>query len=299
MCSPLVMGRVQGAVSRRRLVGAAAAGGAAALLAGLAPATGTARQATPGASPVASPGASPVASPIAAVLPGGFTAVRDLTHVITPAFPVFPGYIQFERTELATIAADGFYANELRLAEHTGTHLDAPGHFAEGAPTAELLPIERFVAPLAVVDISERAASDDDAALTVDDLLAWEAEHGAIPAGALVAMFSGWETRLADPAVFLNADASGALHFPGIDPEAAAFLVEERDIVGVGVDTLSIDIGASTDYGTHVTVLGAEKYGVENLANLADVPPVGATIIVGGPKHEAGSGGPARVLALY
>jgi kynurenine formamidase len=112
-------------------------------------------------------------------------------------------------------------------------------------------------------------------------------------------MHSGWESRWRDPKAFLNQDASGTLHFPGFSPEAAAFLVREREIVGIGVDTLSLDFGPSKDFKTHVTVLGAGKYGLENLANLAQVPPSGALIFVGGPKHKNASGGPVRAVAVW
>lgn len=160
------------------------------------------------------------------------------------------------------------------------------------------LPVEGFFAPLVVVDISRRAASDEDAGVTVDDIRAWERRHGPLPEGAFVAMYSGWEERLSDPDSFLNADASGTLHFPGFTPEAAEFLVGKRSIVGIGVDTLSLDPGASTEIEVHRTTLPTGKYGLENIANLGEVDAAGATIIVGGPKHENGTGGPARVFAV-
>ncbi len=111
-------------------------------------------------------------------------------------------------------------------------------------------------------------------------------------------MYSGWETRLSDPETFVNLDSLGTPHFPGFDPEAAELLVNERDVVGVGVDTLSLDAGVSKDFGTHLTVLPAGKYGLENLANLGEVSPAGTTLIVGGPKHEGATGGPSRVFAV-
>jgi kynurenine formamidase len=229
----------------------------------------------------------------------GFSAMVDLTHVVSPAFPVYPGTGQMEIESARTIATDGFYSIKLTFNEHTGTHMDAPAHFVADGMTAELIPIDRLIAPLAVIDISARAASDPDAQLTPDDIVAWEAANGPLPSGAFVAMYSGWEARLPDAEAFINADSSGTPHFPGIHPDAATLLVEERDIVGVGVDTLSQDFGASTDFATHVTILGAGKYGVEGIANLNSVPPSGATVIVGGPKHVQASGGPSRLFALY
>ncbi|MEA2598645.1 MAG: hypothetical protein QOF01_5114 [Thermomicrobiales bacterium] len=177
--------------------------------------------------------------------------------------------------------------------------MDAPAHFAEDGASAERLPVARLVAALAVVDISGRAASDPDAQLMPDDILAWERQHGPLPAGALVAMHSGWDARVGDAAAFINQDASGAPHFPGFHSDAAAMLVDERDIVGIGVDTVSLDFGASTDFATHNTVLPAGRYGLENLAALGKVPPSGATIIVGGPRHLGASGGPTRAFALF
>jgi kynurenine formamidase len=200
---------------------------------------------------------------------------------------------------LRTIQGNGFYKNLLVEDEHTGTHMDAPAHFAPDGTSAERLPVERLVAPLAVIDISSRAASDPDAQLMPDDITAWESQHGQLPAGAFVAMYSGWEARLGDPASFINQDAAGVPHFPGFHPDAAALLVNERDIVAIGVDTVSLDFGASTDFKTHLTVLPAGKYGLENLAALASVPPSGATIIVGGPKHINASGGPTRAFAVF
>jgi kynurenine formamidase len=244
------------------------------------------------------PEATPVASPVALGCIN-INSIVDLTHVVSPTFPVYAGseYMSFEN--VYTVADDGYFVNRLTLEEHTGTHLDAPSHFIEGGANAETLPVEDFFAPIIVVDISARAESDDDAVLTVDDLMAWEAAHGPIPDRAFVAMFSGWESRLSEPDTYINLDADGVQHYPGFDPEAAEFLVSERNIVGIGVDTLSQDPGMSEDFGTHITILGVGKYAVENVANLALLPPVGATVIVGGPKHENASGGPTRLYGVF
>jgi kynurenine formamidase len=290
MCSPEVMAHVYDGVTRRRFLGRLGAAGAASALglAALAP-SGTAHQ-------VATPKAGPLASPTAL---GSFTQIQDLSHIVTPAFPMYPGAPQMEIILLRTIQGNGFYKNLLVLDEHTGTHMDAPAHFAPDGTSAERLAVERLVAPLAVIDISSRAANDPDAQLMPDDITAWEGQHGPLPAGAFVAMYSGWEARLGDPASFINQDAAGVPHFPGFHPDAAGLLVNERDIVAIGVDTVSLDFGASTDFKTHLTVLPAGKYGLENLAALATVPPSGATIIVGGPKHINASGGPTRAFAVF
>jgi kynurenine formamidase len=284
------MANVHEAVTRRRFLGRVGAAGAAAAL-GLA-----AKVPSAAAHQVATPAAGPLASPTAL---GSFTQIQDLSHVVTPTFPMYPGAPQMEIVLLRMIQGNGFYKNLLILDEHTGTHMDAPAHFAPDGTSAERLPVERLVAPLAVIDISSRAASDPDAQLMPDDIAGWESQHGPLPAGAFVAMYSGWEARLDDPASFINQDGAGVPHFPGFHPDAAALLVNERDIVAIGVDTVSLDFGASTDFKTHLTVLPAGKYGLENLAALASVPPSGATIIVGGPKHINASGGPTRAFAVF
>lgn len=289
MCSPQVAAAVreavklgQGRIDRRRFFG----GGAAALAGSvMVPSTTAAQQATPVATPVASPGTP-------------FSAIHDLTHVVSSTFPVFAGATPMEIDTFLTVADDGFYKNMLTLDEHTGTHIDAPAHFVEGATSAEDLSVENFFAPLCVVDIASRAAENPDALVEVADLTEWEAANGPVPDRAFVAMYSGWEECLSDPDSFVNLDADGVQHYPGFSGDAAAFLANERTIVGIGTDTLSLDPGNSADFTAHINALGAGLYGVESLANLGSVPPVGATIIVGSPKHEGASGGPARVFAV-
>jgi len=228
----------------------------------------------------------------------GFRDVVDLTHTFSPRLPVFPAFKPVQIRAKFSREKDGFFANEITFDEHTGTHMDAPVHFVANTPTADRLPAERFVAPLAVVTIEARAAKDADAMVTVDDLLAWEKAHGRLPRGAFVAMRSGWDARIGNAARFLNKDAKSTMHAPGFSEEAARFLVAERDIVGAGVDTLSLDKAEAQKFVAHLALLGGGKYGVELIANLGGVPPAGATIIVGAPKHEGASGGPARVYAL-
>ena len=282
MCAPSVMEQVRLELSRRDLLRAAAGAAAGAFLAG------SRASAQSGAGQTAARRLE-------------FSHLMDLTHTLSPDFPVFPSFEPMRMTTLVTVANDGFYANRWDLGEHTGTHMDAPAHFVDrpGTWTADEVPPDRLIAPLVVVHIHERASRDPDAWVTVDDLVGWERQYGRIPDGAVVCMHSGWESRVADPAAFLNADSAGVLHFPGFSPDAAAWLVHERQPFGIGVDTLSLDIGASTDFKVHLTVLGANLFGLENLANLAKVPPAGATLIIGAPKVRRASGGPCRVLAVW
>ena len=276
MCAPSVIDVVRQDISRRHFL--AALGGSAAI-AVAAPAAGLAQQ-------------KPVR------LGKGFRDVHDLTHTFSPRLPVFPAFKPMQIRQRFTIARDGFFANEITFDEHTGTHLDAPLHFIANGGSADRIAVDRLIAPLAVVSIQDRAAKDADAMVAVDDLLAWEKRYGRLPAGAFVAMHSGWEARIGNADRFLNRDAKGTMHAPGFSEAAARFLVQERDIVGAGVDTLSLDAAAAQKFVAHLALLGAGKYGVELMANLARVPPAGATIIVGGPKHEGASGGPVRIFAV-
>jgi kynurenine formamidase len=274
MCAPSVIEAVKNDLSRRGFL--AAVGGA---VAALAPEPALAQ-------------AKPVR------LANGFRTVYDLTHTFSPQIPVFPAFKPVQIRQRFTIAKDGFFANEITFDEHTGTHLDAPIHFVADRPSADRLAPDRFFAPLAVVSIEARAAKDPDAVVTVDDVLAWERRHGRLPSGAFVAMHSGWDARIGDANRFLNKDPQGTMHAPGFSEEAARFLAQQRDIVGAGVDTLSLDVASAQKFVAHLALLGAGKYAVELMANLATVPPAGATLIVGGPKHQGASGGPVRVFAV-
>jgi kynurenine formamidase len=273
MCAPSVIHAVRTSLSRRDFVGAVAA----CAVAASAPAA--AQQKLPR-------------------LPGGFRDVVDLTHPFSPSLPVYPGYNPIRSRPRSSIARDGFANNEVTFDEHTGTHVDAPSHFLASAVSTDRLPVDRLIAPLVIISVAGRAAKDPDTLVSVDDFREWEKRHGRIPAGAFVAMHSGWDARASNADRFFNRDANGAMHAPGFGEAAARFLVGERDVCAVGVDTLSLDAGAARKFVAHLAILGAGKYGVEMLTNLGAVPPSGATIVVGAPKHVDGTGGPARVLAL-
>jgi len=291
MCAPQVIGAVQERLGRRQFLGAAVAGAAA-----LGFVAGPHRDVA--AAQYSPPRAGPQRPQAAAPRPRGRT-VLGLSYVLSPQFPIWPGFPPIEVTKIKDYDTDGFYANTWTLAEHHGTHVDAPIHFVKGKWSADEIPDSALVAPAVVIHINDRAKTEPDAVLMVDDLKAWELKYGPIPAGAAVFMHSGWEVRSSDQAAYRNADAQSVLHFPGFSKEAAQFLVKERSIAGIGVDTLSLDPGNSKDFAAHVTVLGANKWGIENLTNLGKVPDTGATVFVGVPRVKGASGGPARVLALW
>lgn len=224
--------------------------------------------------------------------------IIDLSHVFLVEVPTYVEGLLPSREDLVTVENDGFYIQNWTFSEHTGTHLDAPAHFVAGAETVDVYAANNYISPAVVIDIAAKAEEDPDALLTVEDIQAWESANGEIPSGALVCMYSGWESRWPDIEAFRNADDDGVMHFPGFSGDAAAFLVEERDIHGIAVDTLSLDNGPSATFDTHYTILGAGKYGLENVANLTAIKDLQATVFVGVPRWEEGSGGPCRVLAM-
>lgn len=198
-----------------------------------------------------------------------------------------------------TVENDGFYIQKWTLGEHSGTHMDCPGHFVTDGRRAPEMKLEELLVPIVVVDISRRAAEDPDAAVAVRDLERFERRHGRIPKGAVVAMYLGWESRVGDPAAYKNVGADGKYHFPGFGIDALEWLLDRRHISAIGVDTLSLDVGESTTFEVHLTVLGADKYGLENLAHLKSIPARGAHAYVGLIPWEEGSGGPCRVIASW
>ncbi len=226
-----------------------------------------------------------------------FRRVVDLTHTFCEGFPVYTFDNPVRRT-LVTVPANGFYAQEWTFGEHSGTHMDAPGHFVFGGRLTPEIEPEELVVPLIVVDIRHKVAQDPDSLLDLDDLLYWEKKHGRIPRGCCVAMYSGWEQFVDDQDAFRGTDANGVYHFPGFGLDAVDFLLEERDIHCIAVDTMSLDNGPSTTFDVHIRLLGADRYGLENIANLGQLPPKGSTIIAAIIPWQDGSGGPGRVLAL-
>jgi kynurenine formamidase len=223
----------------------------------------------------------------------------DLSYPLSPAFPLFPVYDPVEVAERFNVAAHGFFVRRWSFDEHCGTHVDAPAHFAEDGATVDLIPTKDLFLRVAVVDVRERAARDDDAVVLPNDILRWERSHGRLPDRTAVFALTGWGSRASDRFAYLNADASGVLHFPGFGVEATEFLKSERPQVrAIGLDTGSLDPGAAQDFPAHVSWLPSGRYGVENLANLERLPPAGAVVVVGAPKLGGGSGGPARIFAL-
>ena len=230
----------------------------------------------------------------------------DLTHDFAADTVYWPTADPFELEVLSrdwTEAGFFYAANRFAAAEHGGTHVDAPIHFAEGKWTLAEIPVDRLIGPGCVVDVSARAAKDRDFLVRGADLEAWEREHGRLPDGAILLLRTGFGRYWPDRVKYMGTDARGdeavaELRFPGLDPAAARWLVENRKVHAVGLDTPSIDTGQSTRFESHVILFEANIPAFENVANLDRVPPVGATIVAMPMKIREGSGGPLRIAAF-
>ena len=225
---------------------------------------------------------------------GGY---HDMTHTLDEQFPTFSGESQYSREQVFNFKDNGFNLYNLTLSEHVGTHIDAPIHFSEDASTVDEIPVQDLIAPLCIINISARAEQDSDTQLTPDDINQWISDNGEIPQRACVAMYSGWENHLGTEK-FRNADDQGGMHFPGFHIEATQMLLEQSTSIGIAVDTLSLDYGKSEDFATHYAWLPAQRWGLENVANLGELPVSGATILVGAPKFKGGTGGQCRLFAM-
>ena len=229
----------------------------------------------------------------------------DLSHPFSESTIYWPtDTAGFQLEELAYGRTEGgwFYASYgFSTVEHGGTHLDAPIHFAEGGLTADRIPLSDLIGRAAVVDVTDRATPDYQ--VSVADLEAWEAEHGELPDGGILLLRTGWGARWDDRAAYLGTELTGPaaipeLHFPGLAPEAAQWLVDNRGIVAVGIDTPSIDYGQSSDFRSHVILYGENVSGFENVANLEALPEAGSYVVALPMKIEGGSGGPLRMVGF-
>jgi kynurenine formamidase len=223
----------------------------------------------------------------------------DLTHTFREGFPVFVTGEEPERETIANYATDGFYAQKWTFGEHSGTHMDVPGHFIPGGRLSPDITVPELIVPVVVVDIRKKARQDPNAMVEVDDIKRFERKHGKIPRGALVAADSGWAEKVDDPLAFKGGVAFPNYNFPGWGLEAALYVAEKRDVTAIGIDTLSLDPGNSATFPVHVQYLGTDRYGIENLTGLDCIPPSGATAYVGLIPWEEGSGGPCRVVASW
>ncbi len=229
----------------------------------------------------------------------------DLTHSYdddTIYWPTSPTHFQLDELANGPTPGGWFYsAYAFSMPEHGGTHLDAPYHFSETGNTVDEVPLTRLVGPAVVIDVSPRAAADRDYRLTLRDVVDFETEHGRIAQSAIVILRTGWSRFWPNVREYLGDDTPGDasnLSFPSFGAEAAEFLVSEREVSAIGVDTASIDYGRSQDFPVHRIAAGRNVAGLENLTGLDRLPPTGASIIALPAKIAGGLGGPVRVIAV-
>jgi kynurenine formamidase len=244
-------------------------------------------------------------------LAAGAVRVVDLTQPLSESTPVIRLPEPFANTPGLSRRAISRYDDAgpawawdtLEIGEHVGTHFDAPIHWISGRDGEDVasVPASKLVGPAAVIDKSAEAAENPDYLLTIADVEAWEAEHGRLPEGGWLLLRTGWDARAHDETQFLNV-ADGQPHTPGPDVECARWLAQERPIVGFGVETVGTDAGAAGGFDppfpAHSFLLGAGKYGLTQLANLGELPPTGALLVVAPLRLVDGTGSPARALAL-
>ena len=273
--------------SRRLAVWAAAA-----VLAASAAACG-ATSSTPSSSASPSPTAAAGAKTIT------YTRVVDLQHVISPDIPLWPGDPKIVFKTVATMKDDGYYLRSFTIGEHSATHMNAPNSFIAGDKRSiTSYSPEQLVAPAAVIDVRGQCAADPDYQLSKQDVLDWEAVNGQLAPGTFVIMYTGWQDKWSDPKAFFNSDGKGNLRFPGFAGATTKWLLSDRRIAGVGIDTHGVDPGLDTSYATNTQTTGAHKIVIECLGNLNQLPATGATLVLGVLRLKDGSGTPLSVMAF-
>ena len=252
-----------------------------------------------------------VLSALAEAIRSATVDVIDLTAPLSSSTPIlklpepFGNTVPFTLHEISRYDERGpaWYWNDITTGEHTGTHFDAPVHWVTGRDGQDVsqVPLTRLIAPAAVLDFAAQAAADADFLLEVDHIKEWESQHGALPEGGWLLYRTGWDTRSNDQDTFLNANETGP-HTPGVSVECARWIAQEAPVTGFGVETVGTDAGAAHSFDPpfpcHSSMLGADKYGLTQLQNLALLPPQGAMIIVSPLPITGGSGSPCRALAL-
>jgi kynurenine formamidase len=232
--------------------------------------------------------------------------IVDLSYDFSEETVYWVNARQFEKEKVAegkTEAGFFYAANNFSAAEHGGTHIDAPIHFAEGRQTVDQIPLEKLIGKAIKIDVSAKAENNPDYLISVEDIINWEKENGQIPDQSIVLLQTGFGNFYPDKVKYLGTDKRGdeaikELHFPGLDPKAAEWLVKNRKINAIGLDTASIDFGQSTEFKSHVILMTEDIPAFENVANLDKLPAKGFQIIALPMKIKGGSGGPLRIVAI-
>ncbi|MBN3754338.1 cyclase family protein [Paraburkholderia sp. Tr-20389] len=225
----------------------------------------------------------------------------DLSHTADESSPLWSGFTKMSRTALFNLDEHGFQAHVFTHVGQWGTHVDPPSHFHGGLRTLDQLTVEEQLLPLVVIDVHEKVLANPDYTVSMDDVRDWELRNGAIPRGAFVALRTDWSKRWPDHASMLNRDAEGISHTPGWSSEVIDYLFDARDAAACGHETLDTDPGSATsrsDFSLEGLVLSKDRYQIELLANLSEVPEAGALAVVAFPKVGGATGFPARVFAI-
>ena len=244
------------------------------------------------------------APPESATFPGG--RLVDLTHAYNAETPFWPTADGFELSvDFQGMTEGGYWyeANTFRTAEHGGTHLDAPVHFAEGRHATDQIPLGRLMAPAVLIDVTADASENPDYQVSVEDFEAWESRNGPIPNDHIVLLRTGYARFWPDRVSYMGTDERGPdavakLHFPGLHPDAARWLVDNRQVASIGLDTPSIDHGQSVDFMSHRILFEANIPAFENVGDMSSLPEAGFSVVALPMKIEAGSGGPLRIVAV-
>ena len=226
-----------------------------------------------------------------------YSQIIDLSHVITPSIPLWPDDPAVSFEVVASQEQDGYYLRRFSMGEHSATHMNAPNTFYPDGIAIDGYCPESLVRPAVVIDVQDKVLENADYVITVEDVMGWEQVHGRIEAGSIVVFYTGWQRLWHDPEQFINEDEQG-LHFPGVGAGAAQFLLDERQIAGIGIDTHGVDPGQDTTFASNHLVLAKAGIILECLTRLDQLPPKGSTLVIGVLRLEAGSGSPVSVLAF-
>ena len=232
-----------------------------------------------------------------------YSRIVSLSQPLRLDMPQWPGDPPPEWQPVATLETDGYFLRRFAMGEHSGTHANAPAAFHPGGVGIDAYPPESLTTPAVVIDLREKTAGRPDYALTVADLRTWELQQGTIPAGSVVLLFTGWQDKWDNPAAYLglttpDVESGGGLHFPGFGLAAAQWLLRERNIAGIGIDTAGVDGGQDSGFAVNRLLLEQPRIVLENLGGLEQLPPAGSTLVIGVLPLTGGSGSPAAVGAF-
>ena len=222
--------------------------------------------------------------------------IVDLTHEMHNDMPYWPGGVPFKLERLVDYN-NGYRLHMFSTGENTGTHVDAPNHFAPGKHSLTDIPINDLIAPVVVIDVADKVAKNNAYEISPADISQWEAKHGKIPAGSVLLAHTGWSKRFTNSKDYINFDSNKVMQFPGFAPATADVLID-RKIKGVGIDTLSLDHGPSTTFGFHYKILDKDIYQIENVNNIDVLPATGADIVIGVLPIRGGTQAQARIMAF-